>query len=494
MVHPLALLSPDLAKSEVGNSMSGTDEITLEPQEKPSAPSAQALDPISQRLQSLQLQKNERRGGGGFRWGRLFFLLFLIGGGVGAYFGFEEYKKLQAKELPETEAITFGERSGGGVILDVSGYIVPKNKVQIAPQAAGKIIELPIEEGMVVKKGDVICQIEDDTYKAEVDRSKAALALAEAQLLKLKNGNDPEDIAQAKSLLDSSEASLKETKDNYDRVKKLVNTGASPPADLEKAQSLLTNAENTVAVNKSKVSLLVRGARSEDIAVAEAQVNQAKATLENAEIVLKNSVITAPVNGTILERNARVGELILPQTVITSLCVLADMSELEAEVDIQEREVSRVSVGHPCQVIPDAYPDRIYEAELARMQPQVNRSRGVVPVKVKILKPDEHLLSEMNCRVLFLKREKEGESQIPTVPSRAVNTTDGVSNVFVLDESKTAHPRRVKIGKTLGDEIEILDGLKTGEIVLLRDKDPITDGQSIRPKLLEENKESKSTP
>ncbi|MBX9656532.1 efflux RND transporter periplasmic adaptor subunit [bacterium] len=475
--------------------MSGTDEITLEPQETaPAASTQQALDPISQRLQSLQLQKNERRGGGGFRWGRLFFLLLLIGAVVGGYFGFEEYKKTHAQVIPETEAISFGERAGGGVILDVSGYIVPKNKVQIAPQAAGKIIELPIEEGMIVKKGQVICRIEDDTYRAEVDRAKAALALAEAQLLKLKNGTDPEEIAQAKSMLDSSEASLQEAKDNYDRSKKLVNSGASPTVELEKAQAALTNAENQVAVNKSKVSLLVRGARSEDVAVAEAQVAQARATFESAQIGLKNSVIVAPVNGTILEQNAREGELILPQTVITSLCVLADMNELEAEVDIQEREVSRVSVGHPCQVIPDAYPDRIYEAELARMQPQVNRSRGVVPVKVKILKPDNHLLSEMNCRVLFLKRENQGENQIPTVPSRAVTTADGVSTVFVLDENKTAHPRRVKIGKTLGDEIEILDGLKTGEIVLLRDKDPIVDGQSIRPKLLEENKDAKTKP
>ena len=471
--------------------MSGTDKVTTEPVEKPTAASASTLDPISQRLQSLQLQKNERRGGGGIRWGRLVFLVLLAGAGVAGYFGFEEYKKAQAEVLPETEAISFGERSGGGIILDVSGYVVPKNKVQVAPQSAGKIISLPIEEGMVVKKGDIICQIEDDTYRAETDRSKAALELAEAQLLKLTNGTDPEDIAQAKSMLDSSEATLKESKENFDRVKKLVSSGASPPADLEKAQVALTNAQNQVSVEKSKVSLLVRGARAEDIAVAKAQVAQARATYESAKINVANTTIKAPVNGTILERNAREGELILPQTVITSLCVLADMSTLEAEVDIQEREVSKVSVGHPCQVIPDAYPDRIYEAELARMQPQVNRSRGVVPVKVKILKPDSHLLADMNCRVLFLKRESQGENQIPTVPSRAVTTADGISTVFVL-EKQTAHPRRVKIGKTLGDEIEILEGLKTGEVVLLRDKEPIVDGQTIRPKLLEEGKEPKS--
>ena len=125
------------------------------------------------------------------------------------------------------------------------------------------------------------------------------------------------------------------------------------------------------------------------------------------------------------------------------------------------------------------------------MQPQVNRSRGVVPVKVKILKPDSHLLADMNCRVLFLKQESQGENQIPTVPSRAVTTADGISTVFVL-EKQTAHPRRVKIGKTLGDEIEILEGLKTGEVVLLRDKEPIVDGQTIRPKLLDESKEPKS--
>ena len=247
-------------------------------------------------------------------------LLLLTGAGVAGYFGFEEYKKAQVQVLPETEAISFGERAGGGVILDVSGYIVPKNKVQIAPQAAGKIVSLPIEEGMIVKKGDIICRLEDDTYRADESRAKASLALAEAQLLKLKNGTDPEEIGQAKSMLDSSEASLKEAGENLERTKKLVMSKASPAVELEKAQSAYTNAENQVSVNKSKLAILVRGAREEDIAVAEDRLPRRRRPMK----MLKSPWPTPSSSAGQWyrsERNAREGELILPQTAITSLCV-----------------------------------------------------------------------------------------------------------------------------------------------------------------------------
>lgn len=451
------------------------------------------LDPISQRLQSLQLQAGERRGGGGRKWGSVIALILLIGAGIGGYFGYEAYKKAQADELPETEAISFGERAGGGVILDVSGYIVPKNKVQIAPQAAGRIDYLPIEMGMKVKKDDIICRIDDESYKAEYDRAAAALALAEADFQKLKNGADPEEIDQAKSLLESATASLRESQDMLDRTKKLRETNAISQQELDAAIAKFEIAKATKAGDEAKVKLLERGARPEDILSAQAAVDQAKASLESARITLDHAIIHAPLSGTVLEKNAEEGELVFPQTVIKSLCVLADMSQLEAEVDIQEREVSRVAIGHPCQVIPDAYPDRIYEAELARMQPQVNRSRGVVPVKVKILSPDNYLLADMNCRVLFLKRQDQDENEIPTVPSRAVTTKDGVSTVFVL-EKQAARLRRVKIGKTLGDEIQIVDGLKTGETVLLPGEKPIEDGMTIRAKLLDESKDENTQP
>lgn len=446
------------------------------------------LDPISKRLQSLQLASNERRGGGGRRWGRLFGLLALLGLGIGAFVGYEQYKKSQAAIIPETEAISFGERAGGGIILDVSGYIIPKTKIQISPQVAGKILSLPIEEGMHVKEGDTLCKIEDDTYQAEVDRNKGALALAEAGLLKLKNGAEPEEIEQAKAQLATAEASHKEAKDNLDRINRLRESGSASQSEVERAIAAFQTAEGNLISSRASLRLLERGARAEDIATQEAQVAQARAALRAAEINADNTIIRAPCDGTILEKNAQEGELILPQTVIKSLCVLADLSEMEAEVDIQERELARIQIGHPCQVVPDAYPDHIYKAELARMQPQVNRARGVVPVKVRIVDPKEHpdspLLSEMNCRVLFLKREEESGPQTPTVPSRGVVTKDGASHVYVL-EKDVARKRSVSIGKTLGDEIEISDGLKTGEIVLLPDKEPLADGQTIRVKLLE---------
>jgi HlyD family secretion protein len=443
------------------------------------------LDPISKKLRSLQLKADERRGGGGPRWGRLVMMLFLAGSAVAGYFGYEEYKKKQAQQVIEVEAITFGERAGGGILLEPSGFIVPQTKVQIAPQTAGKIIELPIQEGMKVVKDQILCRIEDDTYRAELLRAEAALALAQSQLLKLTNGVEKEEIEQALALLRSSEVSLQDATDQYDRIKRLFDTGSASQQDLQKLEAGKNTALQQKIANEAKVRLLERGARAEDVAVAEAQVAQAQASVQLAKITVNNAVIKAPCDGTILEKNAQVGELILPQTVITSLCVLADLNAMEADVAIQEREVAKVSIGHPCRVIPDAYPDVLYEAELVRMQPLVNRTRGVVAMRVKILKPDDRLLTDMNCRVQFLKREDQSEQQSKTVPIRAVETKEGVSRLFVLD-NQVARQRTVRLGQKLGDEVEILEGVKTGEMVLLPGNTPLLDGQSIKPRLLDE--------
>lgn len=483
-----------------------TATSVADPPKKPSA-SRPELDPVSARLQSLQLKAGERRGGGR-RWGRLFGFVILVALGVAGYFGYQEYQrgtplaalasklagrvglekylKSDASQVPEIEAVAFGERSGGGVIVDVSGYIVPKKRISISPQVGGEIKVFPIEEGSKVKKGDVICQIEVDRYSAELNRAQAAVKSAQARLDGLKAGARKEEIEQAQSLVDTARAHYEHRLGEKEKMDRLLKDGAISPSEYQQFLATFKEVEANLHSAEAKMRLIILGSRPEEIVAAEADVEQAKASLEQTKFFFDNATILAPFDGIILEKNAQQGERIHPDVVIRNLCVLADMSDLEAEVEIQERDVPRVAIGHPCQVIPDAYPDRVYEAKLDRIQPQINKQRGVVPVKVKILKPDDLLLADMNCRVLFLRQGDEIKNQTPTVPERAIVRKEGIGHVYVFDGS-AAKERRVEVGKKLGDEIEIVDGLKAGEYVLLPNKDrPVVDGQYVRIKLQEE--------
>jgi HlyD family secretion protein len=451
------------------------------------------LDPISERLRSLQLEAKERRGGGGPRWGRLFLLLLLIGGGFGAYAAWDKYQKDLVANAPSLEGIKFGERAGSGILLEVGGYIVPRTKVQISPQGAGMIIALPIEEGQKVKKGDLLCRLDDSAAQAELVRAQATLAIQQANLDQMINGALPEDFLKAKASVESAAAQFELSRLEFERVTKLRDSNGISQSDYQKAEAAFINSQQQKIIAELNLKIVEKGTRVEQVAAAKASVAQAQAAIKSSQVNLDNSSMYAPFDGVILEKNAQQGELILPTTVIKSLCVLAEMGNLEAEVDIQEREVGRVKVGHPCLVIPDAYPDRTYKAELARVQPQVNRQRGVVPAKVRIIEPDDMLLADMNCRVQFLRRADSTEKQTPTVPSRAITTQDNASIVFVLD-GNVARARKVAVGKTITDEVEIVDGLKQGEIVILPGEKPLSDGQNVKVEVLDEKTEKTPKP
>jgi len=155
-----------------------------------------------------------------------------------------------------------------------------------------------------------------------------------------------------------------------------------------------------------------------------------------------------------------------------------DLDDMEAEVDVQERDLHLVKVGTPCEIIADAYPERIYRGHLQRMQPLVNRQRGVVQVKVAIDKPDSFLLPDMNARVLFLKEasSRNPDQDLPRIPLKALVPGSDPPAVFILDGSM-ARLRVIDLGATVGDSVQVRGGLQAEDKVLLPGAQPLTDGK-----------------
>jgi multidrug efflux pump subunit AcrA (membrane-fusion protein) len=154
---------------------------------------------------------------------------------------------------------------------------------------------------------------------------------------------------------------------------------------------------------------------------------------------------------------------------------------MEAEIDVQERDLGVLKIGSPCEVIPDAYPDQVYRGHINRKQPIVNRQRGVVQVKITIDNPDEYVLPNMNARVLLLKdtpRTKKGRD-LPEIPLRALIDGSDPPAVFLLD-GQTARRRQIEIGARLGDRVQVLKGLQPRDRIILCDDRPLRDGQTVR--------------
>ncbi|MFO0944409.1 MAG: efflux RND transporter periplasmic adaptor subunit [Planctomycetota bacterium] len=458
-----------------------------------SAPApATTPDAMQERLRNLQLSTAERRdpkGSKGSRWLLISIVLVVVVGvigGVAAYSGYLD------PPVPEVDIVVFAEGESGNIILDLSGYIVPRTRLNVAPRVGGTVVTLPIEEGSKVKKGDLLCQIDDLSFKADLLEAQAALKLAQANLRELKNGALDEEKQQAKFAHEQAKTRFEFLSQEIERAKQLLPKGGISRSEFERLQTEVREAQSNLRSQESNLRLIEGGTREERIAASEAEVERAKAHVEKAKFWYDNARIVSPIDGTVLEKNAEVGESIRPEGGIAYLCVLADLSKMEAEVDVQERDLNKIKPGHPCQVIPDAYNDRVYQAKVDRTQPIVSRQRGVVNVKVSIDQPDDYLLPEMNCRVLFLKEGSTGESaKKPTIPKSTIVKNGEMNGVYVI-VGESARLRAVELGEEQGDMVEVVKGLEQGEQVIVSGNLKLEDGMKVKARA-EASKDSSAT-
>jgi HlyD family secretion protein len=296
----------------------------------------------------------------------------------------------------------------GEIALESKGYIVPAHQILVSPKVSGMIMQLDLEEGRRVKKGDILAVLETTDYQSDYDRSKAAVKLAREKLRELENGNRPEDIQQAEAEMGESQAQLTQLEAEWKRSVDLLNKTSISQQQYEQAESQYRAMFQRVERLKAALALLKIGEREERIEMAKADVASSEADLMKAEWRLGNCTIRAPISGTILRKNAEEGNIVNPIAFngSFSLCEMADLSDLEVELDIQERDISLLSAGQKCRVRAEAWPDRVYDGVVDRLLPIANRSKGAVPVRVKVTIPaDEegiYLKPEMGAIVTFL--------------------------------------------------------------------------------------------
>lgn len=372
---------------------------------------AQAIEtpsrpPLAARLRGFQVADNERRGGGPRRR-RWIGILALIALGVGGWSVYAH--RPTVGESPVEESKT-PDQADPNVLLDLTGFVAPRSRIVISPQVGGVIsrVFLP-EEGQKVKEGALLFEVEDARYKAEYLQSEAALAAAKAQLAELEHGAREQELSQALSQVKQARTQLNVAAAEWERVRSLLRSSAASPAEAERVRKAHLDAQMNLQIQQASYNMLKEGPRKERIDAARAEVKRAEAVRDRARYYFEKTRIFAPSEGkgryfTVLEKKISLGESIQAELGFTNLCVLADLSEMEAEIDVPERDLGQVKIGGPCTIIPDAHPGKSYRGRVDRMQPAVNRQRGVVQVRITILDPDQYLLPDMNARVLLLRK------------------------------------------------------------------------------------------
>ena len=301
----------------------------------------------------------------------------------------------------------------GDVVLESKGYIIPAHQIQVSPKVGGMVVELNVEEGRKVKEGDILAVIEKTNYQASYDRARATLVVTEQKYEEMKRGFLSDEMESAKAAWEEAEAQKEQLFLDWKRTTSLKGGNALAARDYELAESSFKAQERRVRKLELDYIFMKKGGaqyREERVAVAKAEMEQAQADLDNARWNLDNCTVRAPLSGTILTKKAEKGNIVNPIAfnVSASLCDMADLSDLEVDMTIQERDIKSVKQGQKCRIQPEAFRDRTYEGEVSRLMPIADRAKGAIPVRVKLInvpKAEEgvYLKPEMGVIVSFLK-------------------------------------------------------------------------------------------
>ncbi len=395
-----------------------------------------------------------------------------------------------AAEVEVVRAQTEGGSDVGGVVLSAGGYIVAHHKINVNSKVTGRVKWIGVEKGDKVKEGQVLVRLEDDEFRAQYQQAQGAVENAKAYLLELQNGSRPEEVRAAEHNLSEARATAANDKVTLDRTKELYAQGVMSKQALDDATAKYEADQQRMNSLNQAFALSKLGPRAEEIARAKGALLQAEGQAAYAKSLLDATTIRAPVTGTILERKVEKGELLTAQFASTaeggpqgSVVALADLNDLQVELDIAQNDFSRLKPHQKGIVTVDAFPNLKWEGEIAEMSPEANRQKATVQVKVQIKNPDEHLRPDMNATVKFLADDSKNGSKEPAgavVPSSAVRDRDGKKVVFLVVNGKIAM-KNVRILEQRSSGY-LVDGPINGENVVSNGPENLKDGQSVKIK------------
>src|ERR1017187_3942313 len=440
-------------------------------------------------LKNLQIDRTRRRSARPSQWVKrsivaVVVILLLL---IGWWFAAEKFNPAPIVEVQRLKSMSAGS-APQGVILNATGYIVAAHKIEVAAKVIGRVKWIGVDKGDRVKEGEVIVRLEDDEYQAQLTQAKGQLASLQANLDRALNGSRPEEIAQALANVNTAQSDLDNARITLDRDKRLARDGVLSQQVIDDAQARYDNALHRVDSLQKSLDLLKLGPRKEDIDSLRGQVEQARGALNYAETNLANTIIRAPVTGTILERAVEKGEFVTTSFVGDRgakgyVVSLADLDDLEVELDIAQNDFAKLHAMQHGAVTTDAYPDLKYAGFIKEISPEANRQKATVQIKVKVEKPDGHLRPEMNASVAFLSDEKPAPAG--SAPSKPVVMVPGAAvregAVFVVLDGR-AMRRAVKTGAASNQSVRIDEGLIGGEDVIIGPPAGLKDGDKVRTK------------
>ncbi len=335
---------------------------------------------------------------------------------------------------------TFASLEGG---VDVTGTLVPKFKADVKSEYTGIVSDVYVTEWVHVRKGQPLAKIDTRETEVLLKKAEAAVVVAKSGLLQTR-------VAEARANRE------------YDRMVKLREGGLATQQALDEALTAKQAAEAQTEAVKAQ------------IAAAEEEVLHAKTRLAK-------SVILSPMNGVLSRRNVNVGDLGGDMGNPTPLFLIVDNSLLELTVTVPAFEMEKVRIGQSLEFSTDAMPGKKFTGQVKFINPMVNEADRSLVVVAEVSNVPEVLKSGLYVKGRILTERRENVLTIPRIALLNWDMKAGQADVFVVDAAKVARKRKIGVGAQTGESVEVVAGLKEGEMVVTRGSFQVREGDTVAP-------------
>ena len=349
-----------------------------------------------------------------------------------------------------------------------SGRVAWPQRISVAAETTGRVKRIPVKEGQEVKLGQPLILLDDDTERASLAQAEANVALAKAKLRQQREVSLP----TAQETLRQAQADVSQTSQQMARVSKLYKQRYISRSELDIAQRNFNVANSQLEAAKLQVE--ANRSRGSGASLSVLELEQAEAALKLAQIKLDKTKIIATASGTLISRSIETGDM---ATVGKELMVLAVEGDTLIEVQVDEKNLAKLTLGQIALCSADAYQQQRFNAEVTYINPSVDATRGAVAVKLRVPEPPTYLRQDMTVSVDIETSKKD---QALVVPGGALHDRGSNKPWVLVVRNEHAVRQEVTLGLLGDNNVEILTGLNAGERVIPANLALIKDGQHVR--------------
>lgn len=405
----------------------------------------------------------------------------------------ERIRKQQAAAVPRRQleivvGVTKPVRKDLDVKLAYTADVSPQKQVAIFAKVSGYIKRLGADLGDFVREGQLLVEVEAPELSAAVEQARAAVGTAEANFkvaesnvesARANAANQEANLARARAVAKNDARNAARLDDLHERGLISAMDRDNSRTNAESSQAALGAAEAQLAVARSQIDT-----QRSQVVLAQSNFDGARASLKIAQTNLDNTRIVAPFSGYISARNLYPGAAVSSQAAGTSnssvgILVLQDLAVVKVQVEVQERDISRVHVGSVARVLVDAYPGKIFEARATRIVHALDPRSRTLGVEMEIANREILLKPGMYGRVELVIDRHPGAV---LVPNEAIWTEGDVVSVFVVQNGVVGR-RPIATGVGDGTLVEVVRGLAGDESVIVEGKELVREGQKVRAEM-----------